>query len=220
MPASFRNKKLETVVRYIMRLISKHRFIAVVGAIVLLGAGFGLFWFSNSTEAEADNLKWKDFSEDDYGFSIDYPGSWSFGVSYDRYAQGLLNADLSNKKCKSFTQVCAADCADIRVLAGKIPQGSLTQPLFVQLYENLLAVKDTNNTALVEKSEIGGKTVYKVLSEGPTLSLNGACGGPLYIFETNTGYFAYVFTGLGAGASDVNKEAIEKIISSIEIKGK
>jgi hypothetical protein len=204
-----------------MKLVKRHKLIsAAAGILILAVAGFGLFWFSNSTKAEADNSKWKTFSENNYGFSLDYPGNWSFGASYDRYAQGLIDVEMTNRKCGSIAKICAADCIDFRVLAGKIPEGSVSQALFVQLYEDLLAVKDTNNPELVQKMEIGGKTVYKVLAEGPTLSLNGECGGPLYIFETDTGYFAYVFTGLGENLVNASKETIEKIISSIGIKGK
>ena len=204
-----------------MALISKHKVLSiVVGIIVLAGAGFSLFWFSNHTEAEANSSKWKNFSETNFGFSMDYPGSWSFGASYDRYANGLIDVALSNKKCVSIVDACAADCVDVRVLAGKKPEGSSTPALFVQLYEDLLGIKDTNNPELVQKIEIGGKTVYKVLKEGPTLSLNGKCGGPLYIFETDAGYFAYVFTGLGTNAATASKDTIEKMIASMDIKGK
>ena len=60
----------------------------------------------------------------------------------------------------------------------------------------------------------------RTLADGPTLSLNGSCGGPLYIFETESGYFAYIFTGYGSSAASTSNDAIQKIISSIEIKGK
>ena len=204
-----------------MAIISRHRLFSVVaGIIILAGAGFSLFWFSYRTEAEADNSKWKNFSETEYGLSMDYLGNWSFGASYDRYAKGLIDVALSNRKCQSIVEGCSADCVDIRVLAGKTPEGSSPQALFVQLYEDLLAVKDTNNPELVQKMDIGGKTVYKVLAEGPTLSMNGKCGGPLYIFETRAGYFAYVFTGLGSNAANASKDMIEKMIASIDIKGK
>lgn len=219
MAVDSRNKDSGTIVKYIMALASKHKLFSIAaGLIIIASVSFGMLYFFNFTQAKADDSKWKNFSENNYGFSISYPAGWSFDAEYDRYAPGLIDAVIKNKECGSSRGVCAADCADIRILAGKKPEGKLTQPLFVQLYEDLLAVKDTNNPELVQNLEIGGKTVYKVLSETPTLSMTNSCGGPLYIFETDSGYFAYVFTGLGSVYGE--EATIEKIISSINIKGK
>ncbi|MCU0653703.1 MAG: hypothetical protein MUD10_05600 [Candidatus Pacebacteria bacterium] len=204
-----------------MGLIARHKLISIsAGTAVVAVVCFGFSLFSNFGRAEAENSKWKSFSEKNYGFSTEYPGSWSFEVGYDRYAPGLINAEITNKKCGSFSKSCNADCVDLRILSGKNPQGTATSALFIQLYENFQAVKSSHNAEMVNKMDLGGKTVYKVMSSAPTLSLNGACGGPLYIFETDAGYFAYVFAGLGERAAANEEAVVEKIISSIKVNGK
>jgi len=73
--------------------------------------------------------------------------NWAFDIGYDRYAPGLMDIALVDKKC---TSACPADCVDIRIFAGAKPTNTSNQ-LFIQLYENAIAVKDTNNPDLVQK---------------------------------------------------------------------
>lgn len=148
--------------------------------------------------------------------SLEYPGNYSFNVGYDRYAKGLLSVDVVDKKCSGAAGECNANCVDVRIFVGGRPDSDSNQ-LFIQLYEDMLAVKDTDNPELVQKTDISGKTVYKILNEAPTLSLNGSCGGPLYIFDAGAGYFAYVFAGYGADATIYGETTVQKIISSFSI---
>ena len=111
---------------------------------------------------------------------------------------------------------CNDDCIDVRVLVGKKPGPDQKDGLYAQLYQDLLSVKESNNTELFSQSEIAGKNVYKILSGAPTLSLNGACSGPLYIFEADSGYFVYIFAGSGANAGANTQQLVQKIIASID----
>jgi len=127
-----------------------------------------------------------------------------------------MNVDIVNKKCKNYTGDCAADCADIRIFIGGVPNSDSSQ-LFVQLYEDALAVKDTDNPDLVRKMDISGKTVYKIMNDQPTLSLNGSCAGPLYIFDAGNNKFVYIFAGYGANAAESGEQTVQKIISSLAV---
>jgi len=82
--------------------------------------------------------------------------------------------------------------------------------LFIQLYENAIAVKDTNNPDLVQKITIGNKTVYKILNEQPTLSLNGNCAGPLYIFDVGNNKFIYVLLAMALNPLPLAKKLSKK----------
>jgi hypothetical protein len=200
-------------------MINRRRVISMICcAAVIAGAGFWILNHPAFLRAQVDESEWKNFSEKRFGLSLDYPRSWSFDVGYDRYSKGLVNVDIVNKKCGGSPGACAADCVDIRVFAGGQPTAGSSQ-LFIQLYEDMLAVKDTDNPELVQKLDIGGKTVYKILNEAPTLSLNGSCAGPLYIFDAGTGYFAYVFAGYGADAASSGEETVKKVISSLTVNG-
>jgi hypothetical protein len=199
----------------LMEILSKHRLAALACAVlVLAGAGLLVLRQPGFLNAQTDGSKWKSFSETRFGLSLDYPQSWSFDVGYDRYAKGLINVDIVNKKCGA--GACAAGCVDVRVFAGGKPDNGSSQ-LFIQLYEDMLAVKDTDNPELVQKIDIDEKTVYKILNEQPTLSLNGTCAGPLYVFDAGNGNFVYVFAGYGAQARPAGEETVRQIISSLSI---
>ena len=202
-----------------MALILKHKAISVLlAAMVLAAAVFSIFKYSDSFRAQADSREWKNFREADYGFSMDYPAGWSLNVSYDRYSKGLMNADLSNKKCGFNSKQCDADCADIRILVGKKPSRGEASGLLTQLYEDFMMVRDFSQASLlVATLDLGAKKVFKVDDDALTLALNGVCAGPLYVFETDSGNFAYVFAGYGSNAAG-NPAEVEKIISSISIK--
>jgi len=204
-----------------MKLVLKHKIVSVLsGAAVLTAAGFLFFWYSNSTKAQADPAKLKNFQEKNYGFSMDYPSGWSLDTGYDHYARGLMNVDLDNKKCGFNSKQCNADCADVRILAGKKPLVGESTGLLAQLYEDFMMIRDFSGTSpLVTPLEMGSKKVFKVDDGALTKTLNGICSGPLYVFETDSGYFIYVFAGYGANAA-ANSETIEKIIPSIKIDGK
>jgi len=193
---------------------------AVVFAIVVVAA---IWLLANADQfnfglVQTNGQKWRNFSEKTFGFSMEYPPGWAFSVNYDRYAKGLIDIDLSNKKCDSGSKNCRSDCANIKILGGKVPEGGQASALFVQLYENFMMVRDFSGAPMVQTLNLEPKKVFKVADEEPTLALTGTCGGPLYVFETGSGYFVYVFTGLGADAAVTNQKTIEKIISSIEIK--
>jgi hypothetical protein len=44
-------------------------------------------------EAESGTQKWKNFSENRFGFAMDYPSNWGIDHAYDRYAAGMLNIE-------------------------------------------------------------------------------------------------------------------------------
>ncbi len=200
-----------------MAVILKHRAISVMIMLAILAAGgFTLFSRANSSKAASDSSKWKTFKEDAYGFLVGYPGSWSLDVSYDRYAPGLMNADLTNKKCGFNPKECAVDCVDMRILVGKKPESGSAPGLLGQLYEDFMMVRDFSTASLISTLDMAPKKVFEVASDAPTQSMTGSCGGPLYVFETDTD-FVYVFAGYGSDAA-TNAATVEKIISSIEIK--
>jgi hypothetical protein len=220
MPSRLGNKKLRQIVKKIMGLISKHKIVSILLAIAVLGlAGFWLLWSLGAINVKADDSKLKNFTENEYGFSMSYPANWSLDVGYDRYAKGLMNANIANKKCGFGLAQCDSDCVDARILIGKKPASGQTSGLLTQLYEDFMMARDFSNASpLVKTLDIGSRKVYKVDDNALTLALNGSCSGPLYIFETNSGYFVYVFAGYGANAASGNSQTIEKIISSINIK--
>ena len=202
-----------------MELISKHKIVSALLAIaVLVLAGFWFFWSSGAAKAKADDSKLKNFAEKEYGFSMNYPANWSLDIGYDRYAKGIMNADIANKKCGFGSLQCDPNCVDTRILVGKKPAAGQTSGLLTQLYEDFMMARDFSNASpLVKTLDIGSRKVYKVDDNALTLALNGSCSGPLYIFETDSGYFVYVFAGYGVNAAG-NSQTIEKIISSINIK--
>ena len=168
------------------------------------------------TQASDDWSKWKNFNEDIYGLSIDYPAGWTADVNYDRYAPGIISAELNNKKCGAKNQ-CGSDCVDVRVLVAKKPVNGQGQGLLLQFYEDFMMVRDFSISPLVSEVELDSKKIFQVESGAPTLALNGACPGPLYVFETDSGYFAYVFAGYGTNA--VADGEVRKIIDSVKIIG-
>jgi len=131
--------------------MSKHRLTLMIGLILIfMVAGFFILQQPNFLSAQinnSNNSKFKNFSENRFGLSLDYPQNWAFDIGYDRYAPGLMDIALVDKKCAS---ACPADCIDIRIFAGAKPTNTSNQ-LFIQLYENAIAVKDTNNPDLVQK---------------------------------------------------------------------
>lgn len=217
MPDSVRNINIKSFVRKIMALTANHRMVSVLLALAVAAAGFWFFRYSNFSQAQTDSAKWKNFKEEVYGLSVDYPANWSFDINYDRYAAGLMGVELNNKKCNLNSGQCNADCADIRVLIGKKPNGGQTPGLFTQLYEDFMMVRDFSSAALVNTLDLNSKKVFKVASDAPTLALTGGCAGPLYVFQTDSDYFVYVFAGYGNNAAGVTGD-VEKIISSINIK--
>jgi len=158
--------------------------------------------------------KWKNFQENIYGFSMEYPANWALAVDYDRYAPGIISAELKNKKCAKSGQ-CAGDCVDVRVLAAKKPIDGQGAGLPVQLYEDFMMVRDFSISPLVAEIELDSRKIFKVESGDPTLALNGTCAGPLYVFESGD-YFVYVFAGYGADAAGADEQTRE-IINSIAI---
>jgi hypothetical protein len=218
MEISFGNKKNKTIVKEIIAFVSKHKVIFVILAAGTVAAAF--FWSfnrANPSEAQENLAQWKNFSESNYGFSFDYPAGWSLDISYDRYGASLMSADLSNKKCGFNPKQCAADCLDARILVGKKTSGNEVTPLFVQLYEDFMMVRDFSDaSSMVSSINLGSKKVYKVANNSPTAALTGACAGPLYVFETETS-FAYVFAGYGSNSVGATS-TVEKIIASINIR--
>ena len=184
---------------------------------MVISAGFWFFNNSDFLQAKSGDNEWKNFKEDVYGLSIDYPADWSFDINYDRYADGLMGVELNNKKCDLNSGQCGVNCADVRVLIGKKPESGEGQGLFTQLYEDFMMVRDFSTASLVSTLDFAPKKVFKVDNSAVTMALNGACAGPFYVFETDSGYFAYVFAGYGAGASDATAR-VEEIISSIGVK--
>jgi hypothetical protein len=128
-----------------------------------------------------------------------------------------MGVELNNKKCNLNSGQCNADCADIRVLIGKKPNGGQTPGLFTQLYEDFMMVRDFSSAALVDTIDLDSKKIFKVSDGRVTLAMTGACAGPLYTFDTGSGYFVYVFAGYGNAAAGISGD-VEKIISSIDIK--
>ncbi|MFZ3073989.1 MAG: hypothetical protein WA093_02570 [Minisyncoccales bacterium] len=219
MPDKKGNKNIGEAVKEVMALVSKHRMILLALALVVFVlVGIRFFNFFNLYEARADDREWKNFAEDIYGFSMDYPADWSLDVDYDRYAKGLMSAELNNKKCGFSYKKCDNNCADIRIIAGKKPGGGESRGLFTQLYEDFMMVRDFSTASLISTLDFNSKKVFKVASDQPTLALTGACAGPFYTFETDSGYFVYVFAGYGANAASVDDET-RKIIDSIKIIG-
>jgi len=220
MQIDFGKKKTEGVAVKFMALVLRHRTVSVfLAGAALLAAVFLFFHYCDSTKAQGDPSKLKNFRENRYGFSMDYPAGWSLDVSYDYYAKGLMNADIDNKKCESRGKQCNADCADISILVGKKPSLGEGTGLLSQLYEDFMMVRDFSGTsALVTVLEINSKKVFKVDDDALTLALNGICPGPLYVFGTDSDYFIYVFAGNGANAEPGTAAVVEKIISSVNIK--
>jgi len=200
-----------------MKQIVRHKTISLLlAAAIFAVAGFIVFKYPGYSKAQDENAKWKSFSEDTYGLSIEYPAAWSLDAGYDHYSKGLMNVDLNNKKCGFNPKTCNSECADIRILVGQKPEGERAQGLFAQLYEDFMMVRDFSNNPIVATLELGSKKVFKVANDSATLALNGVCPGPLYVFETDSGYFVYVFAGIGQSAANIG-ETVEKIISSVKI---
>jgi hypothetical protein len=191
--------------------------LAALAVITAFGAWL-IFWFGSSgrTGVSVEARNWKNFKEDIYGLSIDYPAGWAFDINYDRYAAGLMGVEMNNKKCDLNSGRCDAGCADVRVLIGKKPENGQGQGLFTQLYEDFMMVRDFSTASLVNTLDLTPKKVFRVDNGAVTAALNGACSGPFYVFEIDSGHFAYVFAGYGAGAAAVTGE-VEKIIKSISI---
>jgi hypothetical protein len=190
-----------------------------VFAVIVAAAFWLLFRFGRGGffQANADSQEWKNFKENTYGLSIDYPAGWLLDTNYDRYAPGLMGVELSNKKCGFNSEKCNAGCIDVTILIGKKNSNEQVSGLFTQLYEDFMMVRDFSAASIVSTLDLNPKKVFKVASDAPTMALTGACAGPFYVFETDSGYFAYVFAGYGADSAGDSKN-VEKIIDSISVK--
>ena len=201
-----------------MDMVLKHKAISILlGAIILVGVGtFALKYFRIMGADASSSVKY--FRETAHGFEMQYPTDWSIASGYGRYAAGLLDIELNNNKCWIGYTDCRADCVDIRIFAGKKPDSDQGADLGAQLYRQAQTAKIANNKDLVEQMDIGGKKVTKIKSTAPTQALNGSCGGPLYIYETDSGTFVYIFSGFGSNMSySAGEDTVKQIISSINI---
>lgn len=176
-------------------------------------------WFyhkAEPTEAQADAWEWKGFKEERFNFSLRYPISWALDFAYDRYAPGLLGVDINNKK-KGRQSGCGAGYVDFRILVGEKPEAKEFQEndLKSQLFNETEMIKNSGNADLVELMGTEGKSVYKIKSEAPTLSLKGFCSGPLYLIDDDSGRFAYIFAGYGEDAKEFGEGLAKQIIASI-----
>jgi hypothetical protein len=169
-------------------------------------------------EAESGTQKWKNFSENRFGFAMDYPSNWGIDHAYDRYAAGMLNIDLNNKK-NGWNSECGPGYVDLRIFVGSEP-GIGTKDsgadLKSQLYREIEMIKNSGNAELVENMNIEGKNAFKIKSDAPTLSLNGRCPGPLYLVDRSGKSFVYIFAGTGSDAKEIGEKIVRQIISSIK----
>jgi hypothetical protein len=204
-----------------MSTVLKHKAISIlICVVVLAGVGFFALKYFRIMGADASSSV-KYFRETDHGFVMQYPIDWSIASGYGRYAAGLLDIELNNNKCWVGYTECRADCVDIRIFAGKNPDNDQGTDLGAQLYHQAQAAKTANNKDLAEQMDIGGKLVTKIKSTAPTQALNGACGGPLYIYETDSGTFVYIFSGFGSGIDyAASEDIVKQIISSINVSAK
>lgn len=206
------------VVKNTMGLILRHKAISIlICAAALAAAGIFMLKYFRIMSADASgSIKY--FREAAYGFAMQYPTDWSITSGYGRYAPGLIDVNLNNKKCWIGYTECRPDCVDIRIFAGKKPANVQGSDLGAQLYRQAEFVKTADNKDLAEQIDVAGIAVTKIKATAPTQALNGACAGPLYIYETGSGTFVYVFSGFGTGVGyDAGQEMVKQIISSITV---
>lgn len=189
--------------------------------LVMIAAAGYFFWNfikAEPIEAEDEIKKWKVLSETRFGLKMDYPSNWDIRQDYDKYAAGMLNVDLNNKKNGSGAE-CGSRYVDLRIFIGNKPESGAENSgsdLLSQLYREIEMIKNSGNDDLVESMKIEGKSAFKIKSDAPTLSLNGRCPGPLYLVDTKNS-FIYIFAGTGSDARETGEKAVEKIIASINI---
>jgi hypothetical protein len=192
----------------------------IILAVLIVAAGC-FFWHYvkvEPIEAEGAVKKWKNFSEDRFGFKMAYPADWNIGRDYDRYADGMLDIDLNNKKNGRRAE-CGSRYIDLRIFIGDKPEAEAENSgsdLKSQLFREIEMIKNSGNADLVESLDIEGKSAFKIKSDAPTLSLNGRCPGPLYLLDTDS-MFVYIFAGTGNEARDLGEKMVEQIISSIKV---
>lgn len=188
------------------------------GAMFLVLVAAAIFLLVRQAQSQPFfGAEWKNFRENTLGISFAYPSSWNLVADYDHYAPGIFSAEMDNKKCAGAPGKCGSECIDLRILAAEKPLDGRGDSLVVQLYEDFMMVRDFSVSPLVAEIDSGSKKVFQVDHGGPTLALNGACAGPLYLFEAGD-YFVYVFAGYGDSASGEN-DKIREIINSIRIGG-
>ncbi len=192
----------------------KKTFSILASLTVFVAAGFWLLNHCGLLQAQNDGGKWKNFTEGVYGFSVDYPADWGIDANYDQYAPGIISAEMHNKECGGQNQ-CGFDCVDIRILAAKKEIGGKSHGLLLQLYEDFMMVRDFADASLVKEVDLAGKKAFELVDNQATLALNGRCGGPFYVFETEK-HFVYIFTGYGADIAEISGEA-KKIIESVKV---
>ncbi|MCX6758513.1 MAG: hypothetical protein NTX14_02295 [Candidatus Nealsonbacteria bacterium] len=97
-------------------------FSRVVLLFLVLATGFFFLRFvkAEPIEAESGTQKWKNFSENRFGFAMDYPSNWGIDHAYDRYAAGMLDIDLNNKK-NGWNSECGPEYVDLRIFVGSEP---------------------------------------------------------------------------------------------------
>lgn len=204
----------------IMALKASHKIaLGVSFVLVFLSMGFWQFSRGYLMGAQASLAARQTFVDPGRRFFMSYPSGWSMKPGYDRYAQGLMNIDLNNGRCLSFAGSCAADCVDLRILAGSKSESGTSSDLKGQLFTQSEVIKNSGNADLVEIMDIAGKKVYKIKSEAPTRSLTGACSGPLYLIDADADRYVYVFAGMGGNAKEAGGKVIEEILTSI-VEGK
>jgi len=188
----------------------------VAGAVFLALVASAVFLLVRQAQSQAmeSSGKQKFFQEESMGLSMTYPANWTLNANYDHYAPGIFSVEINNKKCGGKPGECAAGCVDARILAAKKPLQGKGDNLTIQLYEDFMMVRDFSISPLVEEIDLASKKIFQVKSGDPTLALNGACPGPLYVFETKS-YFVYMFAGYGNGV-DADGQ-IREIINSIAI---
>jgi len=191
--------------------------IAAAAMFLALVAGAVFLLVKQAQSQPFFGAEWKDFRENTFGISFAYPSNWNLAADYDHYAPGIFSAEMGNKKCAGAPERCDPGCVDLRILAAKKPLDGRGDSLVVQLYEDFMMVRDFSVSPLVAEIDSGSKKVFQVDHGGPTLALNGACAGPLYLFEAGD-YFVYVFAGYGDSARGEN-DKIREIINSIRIGG-
>lgn len=190
----------------------------IILAVFIVAAG-AFLWHCvkvEPIEAESAAKKWKNFSEERFGFSMDYPPGWDIDRAYDRYAAGMLNIDLNNKK-NGRNAGCGPEYIDLRIFIGDKPKdvaANSGNDLKSRLYQEIEMIKNSGNADLVENMNIEGKNAFKIKSDAPTLSLNGRCPGPLYLVDAGDA-FVYVFAGTGSEARDLGEKIAGQIIASI-----
>jgi hypothetical protein len=210
MPANYAKK--------LISLVLKHKIASILFGVAIIAAVgvLTLKHFKILSAAAYGSIR--DFKESYCGIFLQYPFDWAITSDYSRYSPGICDIGLNNKKCWVGFSECKSDCVDIKIFVGKEPASDQANDLGAQLYRQLQIIKLSDNKDLVERIDVAGIRVFKVKSTAPTAALNGACAGPLYAFESNSGYFVYIFSGFGNKISyAAGEETVKQIIASIKI---